>query len=374
MKEIGIYIHIPFCKSKCYYCDFTSFPCKNNLIEQYIKALLDEISIFKDSFKDNLLKTIYIGGGTPSYIDSKFIKEILNAIQFENQTVEEITIEINPGTITKNKLLDYLEAGVNRLSVGLQSTNDMLLKSIGRIHTYKEFEDTFKLAREVGFKNINVDVMFGLPNQTLEDIKDTIEKVLKLNPEHISTYSLILEEGTKLYNEQDNLKLPNEVEERRMYHYIIDTLKEEGYIQYEISNFAKKNYESKHNVSCWKQFQYKGFGLAAHSYIDNVRYSNICNINEYIKNIANKEFEKNIIIHERQTLEDKLKEKIMLGLRMIEGISIEKINKEFDINILEKFKEELKYLKENGLIEINERIKLSDKGLDYANLVWEKFV
>jgi len=212
MKDIGIYVHIPFCKSKCYYCDFTSFACKDELITSYAKALIEEISTYKHAFKDRLIKTIYIGGGTPSYIDSKYIKEILDKI---NNIPEEVTIEVNPGTVTKEKLLDYLAVGINRLSIGMQSANDKILKSIGRIHTYQEFEDTYKLARKVGFKNINIDVMFGLPNQTIDDIKDTIKKVLELNPEHISTYSLILEEGTKLFNESDQLMFPREEEERR---------------------------------------------------------------------------------------------------------------------------------------------------------------
>lgn len=368
MKEIGIYIHIPFCKRKCYYCDFLSFCYEENNIEKYIVSLKNEIESFIIDEKLKV-KTIYIGGGTPSFIDSKYIKELLGLIKSKFGFGEEITIEVNPGTVTEEKLKDYLEAGINRLSIGMQSANNILLEKIGRIHTYEQFEDTYKLARKVGFKNINVDVMFGLPSQTTKDVKDTLKKIIDLNPEHISTYSLILEEGTKLYNEQNKYTFPNDIEEREMYHYIISELKQNDYIQYEISNFAKKGYYSKHNVDCWNQHEYLGFGLGAHSYYKNIRYNNTIDFKQYIEN-------KNIhnICEVQKDNTQKLKERIMLGLRLIEGISISDINREFGANVEEIFKIELEDLKKNNLIEVNHNIKLTPKGLDFANIVWEKFV
>ena len=223
-KEIGIYIHIPFCKKKCLYCDFNSFDNQNGLIDNYIDALIKEI----ESYKVKDLYTIYIGGGTPSYIDEKYIVKILNLLP----SAQEITIEINPGTITYEKLLEYKKAGINRISIGLQVADDNILKIIGRIHTLKEFEEAYNLVRKVGFTNVNVDLMFGLPTQTLENFKQSIEYLIDLNPEHISAYSLILH--------NDIFKdLPSDEEEREMYHYLVKRLKEVGYKHYEISNFSK---------------------------------------------------------------------------------------------------------------------------------------
>ena len=243
-KELGIYIHIPFCKQKCYYCDFTSFAGCEHLQERYVECLKKELQYRLNEVKDNyVITTIYIGGGTPSYIDSRYIKEIMNLItseisrinlnnnqfekfkldnyQLENikPAYEEATIEVNPGTVTEQKLRDYKEAGINRLSIGVQSTNNKLLKEIGRIHNYEQFIETYNLARKIGFKNINVDLMLGLPNQTIEDLKDSLDKVMGVNPEHVSVYSLILEEGTKLYNmvSDGKLELPDEEYERQMY-------------------------------------------------------------------------------------------------------------------------------------------------------------
>lgn len=284
MKNLGIYIHIPFCVKKCDYCDFISYCDKNNLIEVYIEKLKEEIT---NNLNKNyyMIKTIYIGGGTPSFIDSKYIVDILNTIKEEyNLENAEVTIEVNPGTVTENKLLDYKNAGINRLSIGLQETSQKLLKQIGRIHTYAEFLETYNLAREIGFKNINIDLMIGLPNQNIANIKDSLQKIINLNPEHISVYSLILEEGTKLYKkyEEKQIELPDDEIERNMYWYVKNTLENNGYTHYEISNFAKPGYESKHNVSCWNQEEYIGFGVAAHSYINGARYSNTNKLEEYI--------------------------------------------------------------------------------------------
>ena len=375
MKEIGIYIHIPFCIKKCEYCDFVSYCNKEKYVPQYINALKKEIK--NNINKEYKITTIYIGGGTPSSIKENYIADIIETIklnmndenlkEFKNV---EVTIEVNPGTVTEKKLKTYKEIGINRLSIGVQETHDELLKSIGRIHTYEEFLKTYNLARKIGFNNINVDLIIALPNQTIQDIKENLEKIIKLNPEHISVYSLILEEGTLFYNKynENKIKLPDEELERNMYWYVKNTLENNGYMHYEISNFSKKGFESKHNMNCWNQEEYLGFGVAAHSYNNKTRYSNTNSIEEYIKG-------SNKIIHEKQTLEDMQKEYMLLGLRKIEGINIQKFKNKFAQNPIFIFKEQLSKLVNEELIIIDgNKIKLTNKGLDLANIVWEEFV
>lgn len=377
MKELGIYIHIPFCKSKCSYCDFTSFANKGKMVEKYIECLKKEIE--NKEANNYIVDTIYIGGGTPSFIESKYIKEILETIKYKFNIKQEaeITIEVNPGTVNEEKLKDYKKTGINRISIGLQSTNNKILKQIGRIHTYEEFLNTYNLARKVGFKNINVDLMLALPNQTLEDLKDSVEEIIKLNPEHISIYSLIIEEGTKmeeLVNSQ-KIQLPSDELERKMYWNMKNKLEQNGYIHYEISNFAKKGFESKHNTNCWNQKEYIGFGLASHSYINNERFCNTSNIEEYIKNIENNSIKSNIEICEIQNEEQKKKEYMLLGLRKIEGVNIGKFKNKFIDNPIYLYRKELEKLVNEDLIEIDlNNIKLTNKGLDLANLVWKEFV
>lgn len=375
MKELGIYVHIPFCKQKCSYCDFISYCDKNDLIEKYIKALKQEIE--NSSVNEYEISTIYIGGGTPSYIESKYISEILKTIKQKYNISKnvEITIEVNPGTATKEKLRDYVEAGINRISIGLQSCNNNLLKMIGRIHTYEEFLSTYKLAREVGFKNINVDLMIGLPNQTLDDVKKSLEEISKLNPEHISVYSLIVEEGTPIEKKiaDGQLKLPNEELEREEYWEVKKFLESLGYKHYEISNFAKTGYESKHNLNCWEQKEYLGFGAAAHSYMKKTRYSNTENIEKYIN--QEMQSEQLHIVHEVQKEEEQKKEYMLLGLRKIDGVQISSFKNKFGCNPIMEFKNELNKLTQEGLIEIDlDQIKLTEKGIDLANIVWEEFI
>ena len=387
-KEIGLYIHIPFCKHKCNYCDFCSYENKEQLIPDYIECLQTEIQeVGKANVqdakegKDNpfLVTTIYIGGGTPSFVDSTYIIEIMNTIR-ENFTIDEkseITIEVNPGTITLEKLQDYFNCGINRISIGLQSTYDALLKQIGRIHTYQEFLDTYHLAREIGFKNINVDLMLGLPNQTIQEMQNSVEEVIGLEPEHISLYSLIVEEGTKLEEQlnEKQLVLPEELEEREMYWNTKKLLEKNGYIHYEISNFAKPGYESKHNMNCWEQKEYIGFGTASHSYTNGVRYSNIEIIEKYNKNNKKEKPEDNFIFHEKQNLETMQKEFMMLGLRKIQGISVQEFKNRYIANPIYLYHKELEKLVTEELVEIDgDQIKLTNKGLDLANLVWEEFV
>lgn len=374
-KEIGIYVHIPFCKRKCEYCDFISYSNKDSKIKEYIEAVKKEIELQKIKSE---ITTIYIGGGTPSYIDSKFIKEIMAELRKKNVSKDaEITIEVNPGTVTLEKLKDYKDAGINRLSIGLQTTKDELLKQIGRIHNFEQFVETYKMARKVGFQNINVDLMLGLPNQRIKDLKESLESIIQLIPEHISVYSLIVEDGTPIANKIQNgeLELPNEDLERNMYWYVKNTLELNGYKHYEISNFAKPGYESKHNMNCWSQKEYIGIGIAAHSYRDITRYSNTENLGEYIRNVQNEKLERNRIIHEIQKEDDTKKEYMLLGLRQIDGVRISKFKEKFGDNPIYLFRNELKKLSDENLISVDEdNIKLTNKGIDLANLVWEEFV
>lgn len=377
MKELGIYVHIPFCKQKCYYCDFVSYANKETEMKRYFEALQKEIEVEKEEI--DRVTTIYIGGGTPSMVDKEEIQKIVTTIK-QNYRVEkeaEITIEVNPGTVDEEKLKSYKEVGINRLSIGLQSTKNELLKKIGRIHTYEEFLACYQLARKVGFKNINIDLMLGLPNQTLKDVEESIEKVIKLNPEHISIYSLIIEENTLIEKmlEEKILTLPKEEIERRMYWQVKRRLERTGYIHYEISNFAKQGYESKHNTNCWKQKEYLGFGVSAHSYRNKERYCNTSAITEYCKNSEEGKMKNNRTICEIQTEEERRKEYMLLGLRMLQGIDVQEFKHQFIQNPLYLFHQELEKLVKEELIEVElNQIKLTNKGLDFANLVWEEFV
>lgn len=403
--ELGIYIHIPFCIKKCDYCDFISYPNCYQMQDKYIESLLEEIEENKELLQKNFVSTIYIGGGTPSSIKPELIKKILDKIyniigyKVNMNSSIEITMEVNPGTTTKNNLQLYKNYGINRLSIGLQSTNDRILKEIGRIHNYSQFVDTYKWAVEAGFENINVDLMLGLPNQSIEDLKDSLEKITNLDPtpKHISVYSLIVEEGTKIEQNINSgkLKLPDDEEERMQYHYTKNYLELNGYKHYEISNFAKTGFESKHNVNCWEQKQYVGFGVAAHSYVDGVRYSNTNDLHEYlkitemknkndkeIKNLENKDnnmikqpFKSKQIIEEVQDKTEMEKEFMMLGFRMLDGVKISKFKEKFGENPLYLFRNEIKKLVEEELIEVDlDNIKLTIKGLDLANLVFEEFI
>lgn len=377
--ELGIYVHIPFCVKKCDYCDFISYSDKFNLQQEYVKKLLEEIEDNRDLLKQNNITTIYIGGGTPSSIKPELVKSILNKIYEEssikNKDKIEITIEVNPGTVTENNLQMYKNCGINRLSIGLQSTNNNILKSIGRVHNYEQFFNTYNWAIEAGFNNINIDLMLGLPNQTISDIKQSLERIVNLKPipNHISVYSLIVEEGTKIEKEINSGKLilPEEEEERTQYRYTKNYLELKGYKHYEISNFARKGFESKHNMNCWEQKQYVGFGLAAHSYINGCRYSNTDNLEEYLS-YKSKDIK---IIHEKQSIEDMKKEYMLLGLRKLDGVNISKFKEKFGENPIYIFRNELQKLVEEELIEIDlDNIRLTNKGLDFANLVWENFV
>lgn len=379
MIERGIYVHIPFCKSKCIYCDFNSFAKKDECIEPYIKSLIKEIEEYAKANKDILVKTIYIGGGTPSYINEKYIKKIMENIKqnFEIIKDAEITIEVNPGTVNKRKLETYYKSGINRLSIGLQSANDKLLKLIGRVHNFEDFLENVKMAKTAGFTNINADCMIGLPTQNIYDVEETLNLLINLRLTHISVYSLIVEPNTQIEKKINSgeLKLPDEEIERYMYWFAKRKLEENGYLHYEISNFAKPLYRSKHNLDCWNQKEYKGFGISASSYENGLRYTNTPSIDTYIKNVESENFKANYIIEEKQNKEAMMKEYMLLGLRKITGVNINDFIQKFEISPLYKFNKEIAKLLREGLVEANEHsIRLSKKGLDLANLVWEEFI
>lgn len=406
IKEIGLYIHIPFCKHKCYYCDFVSYANKKKFFKKYVECVKKEIGKYARENRimsehglepKYVIKTIYIGGGTPSLIDEEYIEDILKSIRenfeitsnleenYEAQDEKiknynsqiETTIEVNPGTVTKEKLQKYLECGINRLSIGLQAVQDNLLKEIGRIHTFEDFQNVYKWAREVGFKNINVDLMIGLPNQTLDDVKESTKKVMALKPEHISVYSLILEENTKLEDMviKGKMELPDDEIERKMYWYVKKALEKHKYIHYEISNFARPGFESKHNSDCWNQNEYIGIGAAASSFMNNARYENTSDLEEYISNIENDKPSKNIQLQELLDDESKIDEYMMLSLRKISGVNISEFKRKFNQNPIIRYNKILEKLIKEELIEIDgNNIRLSSKGIDLANLVWEEFI
>ena len=389
MREIGLYIHIPFCKHKCYYCDFCSFEKSETIYERYVNALIKEITnydffLYNNNVIENIndevmVKTIYFGGGTPSIISERYIEKILMAIRnkFNCASNIEITIEVNPGTANFEKLNKYKSIGINRLSIGLQSTSDRLLKLIGRIHNFEQFENIYKIAREVGFSNINVDLMIGLPTQSLEDVRDSLYKIIKMAPEHISVYSLILEDDTVLKRLVDNgeIDLPDEDLERDMYWEVKETLQNNGYIHYEISNFCREAFQSKHNTDCWNQKEYFGLGLSAHSYFGGIRYSNISDLNLYIENIENNKFNNNIQIEEVQDKVLKMNEYVILKLRMLEGLSLNKFYELFGTNFFDEYNDEFRKIQKEGLVDSDKGfIKLTDKGIDFANIVWEEFI
>ncbi len=353
---ISLYIHIPFCKSKCKYCDFLSFP-KSEYVNAYKEALLKEINAFDCN---DTVKSIFIGGGTPSLIDSSIIAEITESLgKFHIAENAEITIEANPGTLTDYKLKTYKENGINRISMGLQAWQDSLLKTLGRIHTRDEFLKNYYLTSKY-FDNINIDLMFSLPDQTFEMWLETLENVTALKPKHISAYSLIVEEGTPFY--EMDLNLPDEETDRKMYHSAIKYLSDKGYRQYEISNFAHPGYESIHNTVYWQRGNYKGFGLGAASLIDNVRYKNTEDINDYIRGIT-------ITEEEVLSQEDAMAEFMFLGLRMTEGVSLSRFSKEFGIDPLKKYKSVIN--KYSDYIIINgDRLYLTTEGLDISNMIF----
>lgn len=374
---LGLYIHVPFCAQKCYYCDFNSYKIKSNEKEDYLINIEKEMKFYKEEFKDKYFDTVFFGGGTPSILKIDELRKLVNYM-YENFNIKkdaEITIECNPGTINKEKLKAIKEMGINRLSIGLQATQNYHLKSIGRIHTYEEFEKNYYDAIDVGLTNINIDLMYALPNQKEEEWKETLDKIIKLNPSHISAYSLILEEGTKLYDmyENNEFDLLDEDTDIDMYEYTINTLKKHGYNQYEISNYAKQGKECKHNIIYWKCDNYLGLGPGASGYINDIRYSNIKILNEY-----NNKINQNIKpIDEENKLndKDKIEEFIFMGLRMNEGINLEVFKERFKIDFYELYKDVLDKLLERELVKLDKfNLSLTQKGREISNSVFIEFI
>lgn len=408
-NNLELYIHTPFCVKKCAYCDFLSFPADTNTQIQYVHALLNEIRFYGERMGDYQVSTIYIGGGTPSWLEPELLVAIMDQVykSFRVREDAEVSIECNPGTVTTAKLEAYRRAGINRLSIGLQSANNEELKMLGRIHTYEQFLKTYELARNAGYTNINVDLMSGLPHQSAESFADTLQKVIRLKPEHISAYSLIIEKGTPFYEKykfdmvrqeagmQTEL-LPTEEDTYKMLKLTQVVLAKAGYGRYEISNYAKPGYECRHNIGYWTRENYLGLGLGAASLVDNVRYSNTRELDEYtaichdLTILPPEAFapEDGMAAPERNwfgsnlhteasvvSRKSQMEEFMFLGLRMTDGIARDEFEHNFGMSIEAAYVQVLPELQAQGLLEKREgRIYLTDRGMDVANYVMAQFL
>lgn len=385
-EDIGIYIHIPFCANKCYYCNFISYTNLDDLIEKYIDAVCIEILKNAEILSEYNIKTVYFGGGTPSYIDERYIEKIMNTLklfskcsQEDSEEFVEVTIEVNPNSANLEKLLAYRNCGINRLSIGVQSTYDTILKNIGRVHNHKDVIYVLENANKVGFDNISVDVIYPLPDLSLDMFNDTLQElknyVKKYNVKHVSVYNLEIHENTKLdfLLKENFLSLPDEEEEYKMRELLEKELDSIDFEKYEISNYSLKGYTSKHNLMYWKQEKYLGFGASSSSFFYGSRYKNVDDVNEYIDSIIN---DKNVVCEKEEL--DKLslmKEYIILNLRLVNGINLEEFKRKFNKDIFDLFKEEFDYFINNGLIICKDnKLCLSKRGKEVANVVWEKFV
>ncbi len=403
-KELGLYIHIPFCVRKCEYCDFLSAPGTDGLKREYVEALLTEIQSYQGRTSAYVVPTIFFGGGTPSCIPEEDIARIMEEIRRSfpiNEELLEATIEVNPGTITREKLTSYQRTGINRISFGLQSTDNEELRRLGRIHCYEEFLQNYILAREVGFRNINVDLMSALPGQTVESWERTLRQVAELEPDHISAYSLIIEEGTGFYDKYKSgglyeQELPDEETDRQIYYKTKEVLETYGYYRYEISNYAKPNHECRHNNSYWVGTDYLGLGLGAASLLNHVRFSNTNDLSKYIT-LANdyrvnrqgktdepasqtfltmdEDILKLRIDKKQLTREEEMEEFMFLGMRRCEGISKKEFVKRFGVTIDVIYNSTLSQLEQKKLIIIEgDRIRLSEYGIDISNSVLADFL
>ena len=411
-KELELYVHIPFCVRKCAYCDFLSAPADMQERTLYVDALTKEIRAEKEEYRNYKVSTIFLGGGTPSVLGEDEIAEIFRALyeSFDISDSAEITMEVNPGTVTEGKAAVWKKCGVNRLSIGLQSVNDDELRMLGRIHTYREFLNTWETVRTAGFRNVNIDLISAIPGQTLESWSRTLRTAAELEPEHISAYSLIIEEGTPFYErygeeagcnfETENDKareadggqtvlppLPDEDTEREIYKATEEILAGYGYHRYEISNYAKDGYECRHNLGYWERKEYLGHGLGASSLIDECRFHNTEDMKKYLEF-----FEKSAsdpaglpnstdclsgIREEVESLsrEDQMEEFMFLGLRKTEGISMNEFCKAFDRDIFEVYGPQIRKMEEQGLLIVQDgRIRLTERGTDVSNYVFSEFI
>lgn len=364
----SLYIHVPFCIKKCSYCDFLSFSCSSAEHETYFSYLKKEFSLYEKEKFD----TVYIGGGTPSSVSSSLIKDFIGSLRFGPDS--EITIEVNPGTITQSKLLDYINSGINRISMGCQSFNDDILSLLGRIHNKDEIIASYNLIRETGFSNVNLDLIFSVPGQTMDILKNDLEQLVSMSPEHISIYSLIWEEDTDFYTKlkEGSMHISDESIEADMYRYIIDFLTAKGYIHYEISNFAKPGYESRHNTVYWENKQYLGIGIGASGYIGEIRYKNYDSFSKYYSSL-----EQGIFPHAEEEfidMESLVEYDVLLGLRLLKkGINLDKF-----ANFGKKYEDYVKItenLIEAGFLErLKTNIVLSEKGIPVANEIFMKYL
>lgn len=384
MKEnkLELYFHIPFCVKKCLYCDFLSAPADASAQDAYMEALLRETLERSASYREYTVDTIFIGGGTPSVVKAEWLERLLETVR-ENFAVAEdaeITLEVNPGTVDARKLASYHKAGINRLSIGLQSANDEELKRLGRIHTWQEFRETYCLAREAGFGNINVDVMSALPGQSRDSYMDTLEKVVKLSPqpEHISAYSLIVEEGTPFAKMQEKglLKLPDEESERWMYEQTEKVLEKYGFSRYEISNYAKPGFACRHNCGYWQRTSYVGFGIGAASLVGNARFRNEEDYHSYLENPLGCRCDM-----QELSMEEQMEEFMFLGLRMTAGVSLQEFRTQFGCGMEEVYHTVIEKNIVDGLLRYREetdgndiRLLLTPRGTDISNYVMAQFL
>ena len=375
-KSAELYIHIPFCVKKCLYCDFLSFPADEKTKEKYIEALCDELLYIGSERCDKPLRSVFIGGGTPSVLPAEQTVRVMETVKsrFDLLPDAEVTIECNPGTLDEEKLKAYRECGINRLSIGLQSSHEKELKSLGRIHTYDDFVSCIRMAEEAGFTNINVDLMSGLPGQSESSFEETLRKVCTLSDciKHISAYSLIVEEETpfgQMY-EDGKLELPDEEEDRKMYHMTSRILKEYGFERYEISNYARPGYECIHNIGYWTGVEYFAAGLDAASFYGHCRYSDTPDMEEYLKDpLAGP------VLIEKLDQSGLMSEYMILGLRLTEGVSVSGFENRFKTGMFDVYGKEIGRFVQDGLLEhTGDRIKLSEKGLDLANFVMRAFI
>lgn len=384
MKKLGLYIHIPFCVKKCNYCDFLSYEMKvsdEKTEKEYVEALKTEIKEYGALYgSEYVIDSVFVGGGTPSLINEALIADLIYAVKaaFNIEEDAEITIESNPGTIEEKKLEAYLKCGINRLSIGVQSLNDNCLKLLGRIHSAEEFYKNYAIARQIGFSNINIDLMFSIPGQDMNILRETVEKVIKMSPEHISFYSLQIEEGTPFYQmiKRGDINQNSDEEDRKMYHNCIKMLKENNYIHYEISNAAKADFECRHNLKYWSFDDYLGVGLAAHSFMNGIRFSNTKDIKKYVYNI--KKGQSIVEWKHINSKEDNVSEYIFTGLRKIKGIDLNDFEKMFGDSIENIYKDNWhkinSFIESKHLFKDEYNLKINENGLDISNKIMAEFL
>lgn len=381
-QELGLYVHLPFCVKKCRYCDFLSAPATKEMQERYCQALLTEIESYASVAEQYHIRTIYFGGGTPSLIEEEWIGRILEKIchvfSDTNKQDTEITLEVNPGTVNRQKWNAYEQMGINRISMGLQSSHEEELRLLGRVHSYGDFLKCYEDARAQHFSNISVDIMSALPGQEIGAYRETLERVVKLSPEHISSYSLIIEPETAFWQEYGpsmpkEKSLPDEETDRMMYALTKNMLEAHGYERYEISNYAKPGFESKHNSSYWTGIPYIGLGLGASSYFEGKRYCNCRQMDEYLH--CAKDWEKRVEQVEEIGRKEAMEEFMFLGLRMTKGIAVSRFFENFHESVYERYGSVIERLKEQKLLQDNgTNIWLTDYGMDVSNVVFSEFL